>query len=54
MGPMALLSLQRKTVLWMFITHKNSLSSARPEPAAVNRMGPVAKCVEIGGDFGEK
>jgi hypothetical protein len=39
MGPAALFPLQREHMLRMFITHKNSLSSAKFEPAA---LGPLA------------
>jgi hypothetical protein len=42
MGPIALLPLRRKCMIRIFITHKNSLSLAEPEPATESPMGPTA------------
>jgi hypothetical protein len=39
MGPTALLPLQRKCVLWIFITRKNPLSSVGLEPATEYPVG---------------
>jgi hypothetical protein len=42
MGPTALLPLQRKSTLPIFITHKNHPPMARLEPTAGSPVGPVA------------